>query len=342
MDRLERYLDQVCRGIGGPRPMRQHIRQELREHLLDAAARYKAAGLPEDRALEQAIADFGQPDEVRSGLEEAHGHRLMGVVIDKALDWKEKTMRAKWLWATWAHVALAVVIVLEVLFITFNVVFLVPKFQKLMQDGVIDPAAVEEQGIAWMPTYLNRLSYVGGHYATALLVGTIVAIGLFEWRVRSENKSLVRLSLLGTVAVGLLVVGALQAGSLVIPFEIAAPAVGKMTRPWAVEQVRAVGDALDRLDVASGMKNWDEMQQPAKDLADAVNRLSAGPALSALSNGNLPPTAADLRADLRSAVERCGKAQDAIRAKDKDRMHTAFLEFHEAFAPIAAAAQRAR
>src|SRR5437868_173560 len=145
MDKLERYLDDVCRGIGGPRALRQHVRQELREHLLDAAAQHKAAGLTEDRALEQALADFGRPEEVRSGLEETHGHRLLGVVIDKALDWKEKTMRAKWLWATWAHLALAIVIVLEVLFITFNVIFLVPRFQKLMLDGIIDPAALEEQ-----------------------------------------------------------------------------------------------------------------------------------------------------------------------------------------------------
>ena len=83
------------------------------------------------------MADFGQPDEVRSGLEEAHGHRLLGVVIDKALDWKEKTMRAKWLWATWAHLALAGVIALEVLWLTFAEVFLVPKFQKLVRDGIL-------------------------------------------------------------------------------------------------------------------------------------------------------------------------------------------------------------
>ena len=34
MDKLDHYLDQVCRGIGGPRSLRQHVRQELREHLL--------------------------------------------------------------------------------------------------------------------------------------------------------------------------------------------------------------------------------------------------------------------------------------------------------------------
>ena len=41
MDKLEHYLDQVCRSIGGPRSLRQHVRQELREHLLDAAAEHQ-------------------------------------------------------------------------------------------------------------------------------------------------------------------------------------------------------------------------------------------------------------------------------------------------------------
>ena len=51
MEKLEQYLDQVCRSIGGPRSLRQHVRQELREHLLDALAQHKAAGLPEEEAL---------------------------------------------------------------------------------------------------------------------------------------------------------------------------------------------------------------------------------------------------------------------------------------------------
>src|SRR5436190_88534 len=86
----------VHRGIGGPRSLRQHVRQELREHLLDAAADHRAAGLSEEEALARALADFGGPEQVRSELEATHGHRLLPVVIDKALEWKERTMRAKW------------------------------------------------------------------------------------------------------------------------------------------------------------------------------------------------------------------------------------------------------
>jgi hypothetical protein len=342
MDKLERYLDQVCRGIGGPREMRVHVRQELREHLLDAAARHKAAGLPEDRALEQAIADFGRPDEVRSELEQAHGHRLLGVVIDKALDWKEKTMRAKWLWATWAHLALAVVIVLEVLFITFNVVFLVPKFKKLMQDGIIDSTVVGQQGISWMPTYLNRLSHVGGQYATPLLIGAIAAIILFEWRVRSENKSLIRMSLWGTVAVGLFLVGAVQAGSLVIPFEVAAPTLGKMTRPWVAQQITTISSSADKLDKALPTKDWTELQTPAKQASEALSNLTAGPAMPSLTKWNEQPTADELRAALRTATDRWVDVQEAVAAKSEVRLKAALERFREAFEPITAAARRVK
>lgn len=100
MDKLEQYLDQVCRGIGGPVEMRRHVRQELREHLLDAVAQHKAAGLADEAALDKALAEFGQPEEVRSELEAAHGQRMTWI-IDKAMQWKEMTMKAKWLWTTW-------------------------------------------------------------------------------------------------------------------------------------------------------------------------------------------------------------------------------------------------
>jgi hypothetical protein len=221
MDKLERYLEQVCRGIGGPRSMRQHVRQELREHLLDAAARHKAAGLPEDRALEQAIADFGRPDEVRAGLEEAHGHRLMGVVIDKALDWKEKTMRAKWLWTTWAHAALAVTIVLEVLFLVLAELFITPKIKKIMQDTGWD-----WHGVSWAPSFFPWLDLISDTVTWWLLL-TVALWAVFEWRVRSENKSLMRLSAFLTAAVGLMVGIIFTAAAMLIPLLLLMPDVLK-------------------------------------------------------------------------------------------------------------------
>src|SRR5262245_21228539 len=113
--------------------------------------------MPESESLERAFEEFGKPEEVRSELEATHGHRMMAVVIDKAMQWKEMTMRAKWLWSAWALLALVVIIAFELLSIMFNVVYLIPKYQKLRHDGIIDPAIDEESGVAWMTRFLNGL-----------------------------------------------------------------------------------------------------------------------------------------------------------------------------------------
>src|SRR5947209_17350094 len=161
MDRIDQYVEQVCRSIGGPRAMRQHVRQELREHLLDAVAQHRAAGLPEDKAVERALEEFGQPEELRSELEATHGQRVLAVVIDKAMQWKERTMKAKWLWASWAYLALVAVVALEVLFITFTNVFITPRFQRLMLDGIVDQAILDEHWTRRIPSILEDVSVAG-------------------------------------------------------------------------------------------------------------------------------------------------------------------------------------
>jgi hypothetical protein len=213
MDKLEEYLDQVCRRIGGPRTLRQHIRQELGEHLRDAVAEHRKAGLSEEEAQARALADFGKPEEVRSELEATHGHRLMAVVIDKAIEWKEMTMKAKWLWTTWAHIALVGVIVLELLWIGFATVYIVPKMQRQNQVGWLDFGQVEDAGVGWMPSFLVDLKNAGQYTFWGILI-IVLVWGLFEWRVRSENKSFMRLSGLGTGAVALTILGILTAGCL--------------------------------------------------------------------------------------------------------------------------------
>jgi hypothetical protein len=117
-------------------------------------------------------------------------------------------MKAKWVWSSWAHIALAGVIALEALFITFMVIFIIPRFQLLLREGLIDPVIVHDSTVSWLPAFLGRLSAVTGGYTTWLLLGFAAAWLLFEWRVRGENKPLIRLSLLGTAAVALTVVGA--------------------------------------------------------------------------------------------------------------------------------------
>jgi hypothetical protein len=340
MDRLDHYLDQVCRSIGGPKSLRQHVRQELREHLLDAAAEYRAAGLSEGEAMERAVEDFGGPEEVRSGLEEAHGHRLWPVVIDRAMQWKERTMRAKWLWTTWAHLTLAGVVVLEVLWLTFANVFLVPRFQLLMRVGVIDPALLQEHGLTWMASFLGGLSRVGG-FATWLLLLAAAAVGLFEWRVRSENKSFIRLSAWGTAAAALMVPAVLTAASLVIPYQLAAPATGKIARPFAVQQIAGIDTSAAALDQALAKKDWESVQEQAHQAEQAVNRLAnAAPALGSLTSRYEPPTLEELRGTLRAATEYLEEARRAAREKDAGRVEEAVRKFREAYGPVGQAAAK--
>lgn len=339
MDPLERYLDRVCRSIGGPRPLREHVRQELREHLHDAAARHRAAGLSDEAAVAQALAEFGQPEQVRSELEATHGHRAMAVVIDTALRWKEKTMRAKWLWASGAHLGLALVIALEALFLTFLVMFIVPKFKKLMADGVIDPAVLEEQGVTWMPHFLGNLAAVTGNYTTHLVLGAAVLWGLFEWRVKSENKSLMRLTVMGGVAVKLLAVIVIATGSMVVSFSLAAPPLARMARPFAAEQVTAVDTATAAVEAAVVKSDWAAAAEQTDRAAAALTRLSGGPAVASLT-GREPPTTDELRDRTSSAQDHLRALRQALGDMNTGRATKALAEFRTAFAPVREAARR--
>ncbi len=339
MEKLEHYLDRVCRSIGGPKSLRQHVRQELREHLLDAVAEHKAAGMAEEQALARALEDFGGPEEVRLELEAAHGHRLMPLVIDKAMQWKERTMRAKWLWTTWAYLAVVLVIALDVLFIVFNVVYIIPKLQKLTHDGVVDTAILEKTSVSWMPGFLNRLSYIGGQYTTQMLLAAAAAWGLLEWRVKSENKPFIRLAVLGTAAVALMVVIVFMAGSMVITFCVGVPAVGQMARPFAEQQIATIDSSLEGLDQALAKKDWEGVNDKTDRAAGAMNRLLTGPALVSLTRWNERPTLEDLRAHANSARESLAEAREAVQRKDAEGVKVALRKFHEEYEPLHQAAK---
>jgi hypothetical protein len=329
MEKLEHYLDQVCRSIGGPRALRQHVRQELREHLLDAAAQYKAAGLPEEEALSRALEDFGGSEQLRSELEATHGHRLWPVVIDKAMQWKERTMKAKWLWTTWAYLAAVVVIVLQVFFITFNGLYILPKFEKLSRDGIFDVTMLEKDGISWMFRFLHSLSFLV-HHTVRILLGAATAWGLLEWRVKSENKPFIRLSVLGTTSVVLTVVVILMSGSLVVLFCLVTPRLGQMSRPWAIEQIMSLDASLAAVEQALAKKDWAAMPEQVEEASKALYRLSDGPALSALARRRPEtPTVEELRSHVEAASEDLARLRQAIRDKDEERMKTTLRQIRQ-------------
>jgi len=334
MDRLERYLDNICRSIGGPRSLREHVRRELRGHLLDARDQHRAEGLSDDEALTSALEEFGRPEDLRLELEAAHGHRMLGVAIDRAMQWKERTMRARWLWASWANLTVGLVITLELLFIALNGYFILPKFQSLVYDGFIDAGSVHHAGGSWMLVFLDRLGTVQENYTWWILLAALVAIGLFEWRVKGENKSLMRLSALGTSALGLFLVVIVMTVSLVVTFCKATPSVGPMVRPWAVEQVASIDAAIEGIEQARVKMEWGMMREQAEQASSATERLGRGPAIYSLVGWGTSPTLGELREKVQATSENIKKVQKAIHEKNQDLLSRSLHELAKSYEPV--------
>lgn len=250
-------------------------------------------------------------------------------------------MRARWLWTTWAHLALAVVVILEVIWLTFAAIWLVPRFQKLVVDGVIDPEFLEKGGmrLAGWASFLEGLRKVVDRHLWWLLLLTAAICGLFEWRVRSENKSFIRLSLWGTAAIGLIVVGILTAVGLVVPYQGSAPVTVPLARPFAVQQLVRVELAIDKLQVELANKNWKSIQQHANQASQAVNRLiAAAAAVRSVEPQQGPRRLEELRAELRAADGYLTEAQQAAQEKDAERVEAAVRRFRELIEPFEKAA----
>jgi hypothetical protein len=193
-----------------------------------------------------------------------------------------------------------------------------------------------------MLSFLNNLAEIAGHYTTWMLLAAIVAIGLFEWRVKSENKSFIRLSAWGTAAVALLVVAVLTAGSLVVIFCLGVPAMGKLTRPFAVEQIKTVDASIQALEQALAKKDWPAMQEQADRAAKALETLTnAAPALPSLTNHYEPSKLEALRADVKAARENLAELQQAIRSREAGSVEATLQKFRASFKPLQEVAKQA-
>ena len=344
MEQIERYLDQACRGIAGPRALRNHIRQELREHLLDALAQHKSAGLPDDDALARALEDFGGSDLVRSELEATHGHRLMTLVLDKALQWKEKTMKARWLWTTLAHTALLLTIALELLLIVGVIVFLFPKYNEMVRWGAIVDGP-HTTIVAWSIHYLTAISDVVQN-ALWYIIPIAAAWILFEWRARTENKSFIRLSVLGFFSVGLMVAAMFTTAAMSLPFLIVLTT--NTTTDGSEQLVADRLDSLDRsmaqLDQFAATSDWPGLQDHAMQFAtDQYNsplyRLPfPTPAVLVLSRHR--DDIARLRANYRDSHNALLELASAATTKDPARIKAALQKLHTAYDPLHQYAQQ--
>lgn len=336
--KLDQYLDQVCRGIAGPRALRQHVRQELREHLLDAAARYRESGLGDEAALDRALEDFGGPDQVRQELEATHGHRLLAVVLDKALQWKELTMKAKWLWTTAAHLTLALVITLEVLLLLAIVTFIVPKQIYMWHEGLLEAG---EGQLSWTLDVLRNLIWATNEWMWWVI--PIAGIWLlFEWRYRGENKAMVRLSVMGAAATALMCAVGIVTAALVLPLMVNMPSINhRPPEPVVMKLVQELDDALGKLREAQARQDWDQVERQTLDASHAMDRLSRmGATPAVLATRNQQAEIERRRADLKTARESLREAWHAANRKDAGKLDQALAAFRSAYGDAAAPATR--
>ena len=189
MEQIERYIKEVCRGLRVPEALRGEIGEELRAHLLESVQAHVDAGMPEEEAAASALAEFGQVDAVRGELKAAYGGSLLTLLIQRAMDWREKTMKTGWKWSFVAQLALVVMLVVGYLALLCWARFLIPPLVQGYRE--LNAPLTHLGGIA--PALIRFSSFlVGTWYVWPILLA--LGWGIFEWRCRSVNKETIRLA----------------------------------------------------------------------------------------------------------------------------------------------------
>jgi hypothetical protein len=194
MNDVERFLDRACCGVGGSHELRRHLRKELHEHLTAEIEGNIQAGMDREEAVQKAIEEFGDPAMIRDGLQTVHGRRLLTLLIEKSMIWKERTMKTGWKWSFVAHVALILMIAFEVFLLTAPSTYILPSIQSLHRDLGIPMFAYLEVLAGLLGWFLYEYGWIP--CVIVALAGWVI----FEWKCCSENKAIIRLASLSLIS----------------------------------------------------------------------------------------------------------------------------------------------
>ena len=161
---------------------------------------------------------------------------------------------------------------MNILFFAFVEMMFVPKLKKLQNDGWLTGDAMALPVMDWLNASLRMLAWLGDH-ATWLMLAGLGLWGLFEWRVRGENKPAMRLTLFGTLAVVLTIGSAVISSAMIIPFLIGMPDLARNSVPAAIEQLAIIDASLHQLDESLKSKDWPAMRRSADRAVNAVSML---------------------------------------------------------------------
>ena len=279
MDDIERYLDQVCSALGGSKALRLHLREELREHILEAVEKYRADGLEQKPAIQKALQDFGQPQNLRQQLQDVYGRPFVALLIEKAMHWKEKTMKTGWKWSFIAHFALALLITFQIIFIMTGPTL----FSPVIQEGY---ASLQKSAPDYFVSFMKcmRVFY---HTWFIWIAPIIVCWALFEWKCHSENKSKIRLAAGTLVSLAMMVLVFISSASIVMPlFDLWRQSRTHEPESQVIQRAQQVNTSFEKLAQAIEKQEWQVAQQSARKLRRTFQSLalmgSAAPILVAM------------------------------------------------------------
>jgi hypothetical protein len=259
MNELERYLDRVCRTLRGSRSLRRHVREELREHLLEAIERHEARGADHEQAIAKAIEEFGEPEMVREGLQAVYGRPVMAMLIEKAMAWKEKTMKTGWKWSFVAHLDLAMIFAALVFFVFVVHVFITPKlYDEYMELQVSLPAYAE-----------SVIRFTIRFCGTWFIWMPLIAIGwvAFELRCHSENKSAIRLATGGLACLGMTALVFLVSVATVVPLAELPGLMRQQQRERNIlQRFAGAGETVQKLGVELEQNDWASARESQRAL----------------------------------------------------------------------------
>jgi hypothetical protein len=240
------------------------LREELKEHLEEAVEANLAEGMAAEEAVSKAIEEFGEPGMVREGLQGIYGQRLISVLMERAMEWKESTIKSGWKWSFVAHFTLAVTILAQLALLLFLLVYVVPTVT----------GNFEMQGLSipdHMQLIINLADFVLNH---PLIVITAVVLGLylFEWKYRGENKPTIRLALGSVVSLTLvLAVGATSVTSIV-SFIGTLHLLHQPREETVVSKFKQADEAFSQLERAIDGKRWSEARDAVLIIQEVFSR----------------------------------------------------------------------
>ncbi len=266
MKEIDKFLKRACRSLRVAPSLKSHIREELREHLLESMESHVKEGLSQEEAVRLAIKEFGSPDIVGDELSSIHSQDLFSFVLDRAMSWREKTMKTGWKWDFVALAAMALVIGLEVLMSWVCVVFVFPKVAYTFDSlGLSFPAI-----FAPIPKIFRFLSHYGFVPLCVILGGWI----LFEVKYRKESKPNIRLAASAVICAGMTLLFVTVCFGTLIPATMLAPGAamvpsytsGLRSASMVSLKLTEADIILSRLSDACEKRDWNAARTSARDL----------------------------------------------------------------------------